>query len=108
MLVVDDNPTNRTVLTHMVAGFGSRSDAVPSGAKSLEVLRQVRQFNQQLPIVVITAAESKDLAVRSISLGAQAYVLKPFNPKELAQVADRWFAQAISQPRPTTSGSMTS
>jgi DNA-binding response OmpR family regulator len=72
----------------------------------LDVLRQVRQFNQQLPIVIITAAESKDLAVRSISLGAQAYVLKPFDPKELEQVADRWFARAISQPRPKTSGSM--
>lgn len=63
----------------------------------LEVLRRVRQSNQQLPIVIITAADGKDLAVRSISLGAQAYILKPFDPKELAQVLNQWFTRIPHQ-----------
>ena len=71
----------------------------------LEVLRRVRQSNQQLPIVIITAAESKDLAVRSISLGAQAYVLKPFEPKEIEQVLNHWFARVSTRPGPEVSRS---
>ena len=68
------------------------------GIDGLDVLHQVRQSNQHLPIVIITAAESKNLAVRSISLGAQAYLLKPFDPRELHQVVEHWFAQVVGHP----------
>lgn len=66
-----------------------------SGTDSLQVLCQSRKSNQLVPIVFITAAESKDLAIRSIGLGAQVYVLKPFGPKELEPVLDHWFARSI-------------
>ncbi len=60
----------------------------------LEVLRQVRLTNQNLPIIMITASGSRELAVKAIGLGAQAYLLKPFDAGELRQTMDRWFRRA--------------
>ena len=60
----------------------------------LEVLRQVRLTNQYLPIIMITASGSQELAVRAIGLGAQAYLLKPFDAGQLQQTMDRWFRRA--------------
>lgn len=60
----------------------------------LEVLRQVRLTNQRLPIIMITASGSQELAVKAIGLGAQAYLLKPFDAGQLQQTMDRWFRRA--------------
>ena len=57
----------------------------------LEVLKQIREWDQQLPIVMVTASGSKDLAIRAIGMGAQAYLLKPFDIDELHRVMDYWF-----------------
>jgi signal transduction histidine kinase len=57
----------------------------------VEVLRRIRKWDQQLPIVVVTACGSKDIAIRAISMGAQAYLLKPFDLDELQRVMDYWF-----------------
>ena len=50
-----------------------------------EVCRQIRAFSE-LPIIMVTASGAKDTAIKAISLGAQAYLLKPFDVEELAQV----------------------
>jgi signal transduction histidine kinase len=57
----------------------------------LEVLRRIREWDQQLPIVIVTASGSKDLAIQAIGMGAQAYLLKPFDVAELHRVMDYWF-----------------
>lgn len=131
LLIVDDDPDIRQLLVDRLSADGYEVETAVDGTQALQaiqqdrfsgvlldigipgidgldVLRHVRESNRQLPIVIITAAESKDLAVRAISLGAQAYVLKPFDPKELEQVVDRWFAQAIDQSRSKASGSAAS
>ena len=131
LLIVDDDPDIRQLLVDRQRANGFDVETAVDGTQALqaiqqggfsgvlldigipridglEVLRRVRQSNQQLPIVIITAADSKDLAIRSISLGAQAYVLKPFDPKELEQVLDHWFTRVISRPGPEVSRSRTS
>lgn len=57
----------------------------------LEVLQRIRQTDQQLPIIMITASGSQELAVKAIGMGAQAYLLKPFDTVELQQAMDHWF-----------------
>ncbi len=57
----------------------------------LEVLRLVRTKNQHMPIIMITASGSQELATKAIGLGAQAYVLKPFDASELQQALEAWF-----------------
>ncbi|MCW5797375.1 MAG: response regulator [Nitrospira sp.] len=124
LLIVDDDPDIRQLLVDRLSADGYEVatavdgnqaikmiracrfsgvllDIGMPGINGLEVLRQVRTSNQQLPIVIITAAESKDLAVRSMGLGAQAYILKPFDPNELEQVVNHWFARVISRPNST-------
>lgn len=60
----------------------------------LEVLRQVRLTNQTIPIIMVTASGSQELAVKAIGMGAQAYLLKPFDTTELQQAMDLWFQRA--------------
>jgi len=57
----------------------------------LEVLKRIREWDQHLPIVMVTTSGSKDLAVRAMGMGAQAYLLKPFDIPELHRVMDYWF-----------------
>jgi len=54
-------------------------------------LREIRKWHQRIPIVVVTASGSKESAVRAIGMGAQAYMLKPFDVDELHRVVDYWF-----------------
>lgn len=115
LLIVDDDPDIRQLLSDRLSAEGYETEMAIDGMQALkamqehrfagvlldiglpqldglEVLRQVRRWNQQIPIVVVTAAQSKDLAVRAISLGAQAYVLKPFDLPELHHAVQSWFA----------------
>jgi signal transduction histidine kinase len=114
ILVVDDDPDIRQLLQDCLRAKGYRVQSAIDGVRALEavraetyegmildigvpsmdgmdVLRQIRRWDQQIPIVMVTASGSKELAVRAIGMGAQAYVLKPFDVDELQRVADYWF-----------------
>ena len=113
VLAVDDNLTNRTVLTHMVEGFGCKIGVVSSGAKALEVLRNaVRAGNpfdivlldmqmpgmdgeqtaqairndpslKQVKIIILTSMGKRGDAARLEALGCSAYLLKPVKQQML-------------------------
>jgi DNA-binding response OmpR family regulator len=57
----------------------------------MDVLRQIRRSDQQIPIVMVAASSAKESAVRAVGMGAQAYLLKPFDIDDLQRVADEWF-----------------
>lgn len=117
LLIVDDDADIRQLLVDRLTAEGYETETAVDGVQAiqaiqrghlsgvlldiglpqldgLEVLRHVRRVNQEIPIVMVTAAGSKDLAIRSISLGAQAYVLKPFDISELHHVVESWFSHA--------------
>jgi putative nucleotidyltransferase with HDIG domain len=55
----------------------------------LDVIRHVRTVNKEIPIIVITGNGTLDIAISSLRLGAQGFILKPFTPAELrASIAD--------------------
>jgi DNA-binding response OmpR family regulator len=114
VLVVDDDPDIRQLLLDRLRAKGYRAQSAVDGVRALEavraetfegmildigipsmdgmdVLRQIRKWDQQIPIVMVTASGSKELAVRAISMGAQAYLLKPFDVDELQRIVDYWF-----------------
>jgi signal transduction histidine kinase len=114
ILVVDDDPDIRQLLQDRLRAKGYRVQSAVDGVRALEavraetfegmildigipsmdgmdVLRQIRRWDQQIPIVMVTASGSKELAVRAISMGAQAYLLKPFDVDELQRIVDYWF-----------------
>lgn len=49
----------------------------------LDVIRHVRVTNKEIPIIVITGHGTLDIAIDSLRLGAQGFILKPFTPAEL-------------------------
>ena len=107
ILVVDDNQTNRLILTKNVEALGSRVDAVTSGAKALESLRNAHHagdpyhvvlLDMQMPgmdgeqtaraiksdpavkdvkIIILTSMGRRGDAVRLEALGCSGYLLKP-------------------------------
>ncbi|MDR7004867.1 response regulator transcription factor [Paraburkholderia strydomiana] len=49
----------------------------------LEVLRRLRARNSNLPVLILTAADSVDERVKGLDLGADDYMAKPFALNEL-------------------------
>ena len=49
----------------------------------LEVLRRLRARNSNLPVLILTAADSVDERVKGLDLGADDYMAKPFHLNEL-------------------------
>ncbi|HJS66543.1 MAG TPA: hybrid sensor histidine kinase/response regulator, partial [Nitrospiraceae bacterium] len=114
ILVVEDDPDIRQLLQDRLGSMGYRVQSAVDGARALEavrtetfqgmildmgvssmegldVLREIRKLDQQLPVVMVTASGAKESAVRAIGLGAQAYMLKPFDADQLQRIADYWF-----------------
>lgn len=55
----------------------------------LEMIRAVRQTDQELPIIVVSGYDEFSYAREAMSLGVREYLLKPFLPKELFEVLDK-------------------
>lgn len=49
----------------------------------VEVLRQLRQRGSTLPVLIVTARDAVDDRIRGLDLGADDYVVKPFEMGEL-------------------------
>ena len=58
-------------------------DLMLPGVDGLEILRQIRGYDETLPVVVLTALGAEDDKVRGLDLGANDYVTKPFSVAEL-------------------------
>ncbi|MBI1793740.1 MAG: response regulator [Chloroflexi bacterium] len=113
ILVVDDNQTNRMILTKNVEALGSRVDVVSSGAKALESLRNAHRtgdpyhivlLDMQMPgmdgeqtaraiksdpavkdvkILILTSMGQRGDAARLEALGCSGYLLKPVKQQML-------------------------
>ncbi len=57
-----------------------------SGHEGLELLRQVLEIDSQLPVIVMTAWASVDLAVEAMRRGARDFITKPWENARLVTV----------------------
>ncbi len=57
-------------------------DVMLPGMSGFEICRQVRR-TQNIPILLVTAKQEDVDKIRGLGLGADDYVVKPFNPAEL-------------------------
>ncbi len=57
-------------------------EGLPSG---LELLKQVREFNASIPVVMITGQATKERALQALRGGAQDFIEKPFQIDELVK-----------------------
>ena len=106
ILVVDDEPAIVRVIRERLEreGFGVRAagcgeaalDAVAEGSPDLiildlmlpdqdgfEVLRHLRRGGNDVPVIILTARDDDVDVVVGLELGADDYIAKPFNPREL-------------------------
>jgi two-component system copper resistance phosphate regulon response regulator CusR len=58
-------------------------DVMMPGMNGVEVCRQLRETNKEVPILMLTALGSIDDKVLGLNSGADDYLLKPFHFKEL-------------------------
>ena len=104
ILVVDDNEINRDLLVHRLARVGHKVVEAENGRAALEKLAthcidiilldimmpEMSGFEllpmlkgdpqtQNIPVIVISSADDIDSVVKSIELGAEDYLPKPFN-----------------------------
>jgi CheY-like chemotaxis protein len=56
-----------------------------NGYEFLEKLRQ-RGFTKHTPVIMLSVAESSKDRIKSYRLGAQDFLVKPFNPEELLEI----------------------
>ena len=114
ILVVDDDKDIRDLLEDRLRAMGYQVETETDGLRALktaasgrfsglildiglpsldgmEVLKQIRQSDERLPIIMVTASGAKETAIKAINLGAQAYLLKPFDVEELQQVIESCF-----------------
>lgn len=112
ILVVDDEPHMRRILAsnlrldkHEIAEAAGVEEAratlaandfdlvftdqrMPDG-EGLEVLAAVRESNPTIPVIVLTAVASIELAVESMRQGAFDFLTKPFQPEVVRAAANR-------------------
>jgi phosphoserine phosphatase RsbU/P len=106
LLIVDDNEDNRYTLSRRLTRYGyTRLTTASNGREALQLL-QTQPFDlvlldimmpemngyevlerlkasaelRQLPVIMISAVDEMDSAIRCIELGAEDYLGKPFNP----------------------------
>ena len=107
ILVVDDEPAIVTVVRERLEREGFAVRAVASGEEALahmdadpadlvvldvmlpgvdgfEVLRRLRSAGHTAPVIVLTARDEDVDKIVGLELGADDYLVKPFNPRELS------------------------
>ncbi|MBU0967529.1 MAG: sigma-54 dependent transcriptional regulator [Proteobacteria bacterium] len=106
ILVVDDEPNYLIILTEILRDEGFEVFAAENGEKALEIvrstdldlvltdmqmpvmggmelLRQIKTINRNLPVIMLTAYGEVDKAVVAMQDGAFNYLTKPFKNDEL-------------------------
>ncbi|MCI5210504.1 MAG: sigma-54-dependent Fis family transcriptional regulator, partial [Candidatus Electrothrix sp. ATG2] len=106
ILVVDDEPNYLIVLSELLRDEGYEVFTADSGQAGLKMAREndldlvisdmkmpgmdgiallakLKEFNQQLPVILITAYAEVGKAVEAMHLGAFTYLAKPFSNEEL-------------------------
>lgn len=106
ILVVEDEPSIATLITYNLKQSGYTTDVANNGRKALqmvenqhydfivldlmlpeidgyEVCQTIRQNDNDVPILMLTAKTEEDDKVLGLKMGADDYLTKPFSPKEL-------------------------
>lgn len=134
-LIVDDNATNRRILSLISASWGMASTAVPSGPEALKLIRGGNRFDvaildfhmpemdglmlaaeirkipetHQLPLVMLTSAGNREVISELGGIGFAAYLNKPTKQSQLYDILVSIFDKAKAgdvKPQPTTKASI--
>ncbi|MCI0498828.1 MAG: response regulator [Planctomycetales bacterium] len=119
ILLAEDQPSNRTVITLMLEALGARVDTAQDGGEALEkaqqraydlilmdlkmprmdgheAARQIRQRNIPTPIMAMSAMVVNEEEQRAIAALFDGFLAKPVDSRKLAEMMTR-FAASSSQ-----------
>ena len=120
ILVVDDDPDIRYILRERLESYGYLAETVSDGPAALkqlqhftlsgifldirmpgmdgiQVLARIRACSLTIPVVIVTAAGTAELANASLQAGAQACLFKPFDQAQIKHVVEQWFGHPVDQ-----------
>lgn len=107
MLIIEDDASMQAILQHSLRRFnltilnngmdglaylqaGNIPDVIISDLNTpvlngMELLRQVKSsgFFQAIPFIILSGENSTETKITCLEAGADDYVVKPFNPREL-------------------------
>ena len=105
ILLVEDTAFNVLFATQLLEGWNALVDVAENGAIAVDMVKQnqydlilmdlqmpvmdgytasrkIREYNQQLPIIALTASATSNVKGKVMEAGMQDYVTKPFNPND--------------------------
>jgi len=117
MLIVDDFPTMRRIIRNLLRdlGFNNTAEAEDGitalsmlqegeydllisdwrmpGMQGIDLLRRVRADDKlkRLPVLMVTAEQKREQIEEAVQAGVNAYVVKPFTAKMLADALETIF-----------------
>ena len=62
---------------------------MPGGIDGIETMMEVKKIRPEASIIIITAYATVDTAILAMKEGAQEYIVKPCNPKEISILVER-------------------
>ena len=106
ILIVDDEPNYQIILGELLRDEGYEvftadngtaalpiirdtdldlvlSDMKMPGMDGIELMKKIKEFNRDLPVILITAFAEVEKAVEAMHLGAFTYLAKPFSNEQL-------------------------
>jgi CheY-like chemotaxis protein len=129
VLIVDDEADVRKTLTDILRAMRYAEpleiEAVPDGREGLDavvrqrpdvvlldlqmprmdglaLLKQIREIEPRLPVIVISATQENKMSSEALRHGAVAYLPKPFDPRHVEMLATTFLDS--SKPRPSKPG----
>ena len=121
VLVVEDNEINQEIIVELLDHMGLTVYLAENGKQAVDMVseqgfdlilmdkqmpemdgyeatRKIREFNQSIPIIALTAAAMSDEREQSKAAGLNDYLTKPIDSQQLAQTLAVWLNQPISSP----------
>jgi CheY-like chemotaxis protein len=131
VLVVEDNPVNQAVAAAMLEALGYRFDLAANGREALDAIarqsydvalmdcqmpemdgfqatltlrrREAASSARRLPVIALTARAMEDDRAQCLNAGMDAFLSKPFDQAQLAQVIRSQVKSEPGEPMPRSS-----
>jgi len=61
----------------------------------IEAVKKIRSGNNKVPVVMVTTEAEKEKVIEAIKSGANDYLVKPFNPKDIQAKLEKFLQASI-------------